>query len=122
MATAAETRTDRLVVLMSPSEKRRLAEQAQGVGMSVSDFVRAATDAYATASNDDVPEEAIEEFARWVEEAREKMRAALDRLEAYRAQAQQVDEAAVRQRVIDELGSRTDIDWDRLSDFLGGRQ
>src|SRR3546814_5339531 len=46
MATAVDTRNNRMVVLVSDAEKRRIAANARAADLSVSDYMRRAAERY----------------------------------------------------------------------------
>ena len=102
MAATAETRTDRLVVLISPSEKRRLAEQAQRANMSVSELVRTAAEGFG--DTQDISPEVIAALTAQVREAADRARCALDALDAEAERIRAFDEEAYREAVRRELG------------------
>lgn len=112
-----ETRTSRLVVLVSPTEKREIVENARAVEMSVGDFMRTA------ARRRGEPTEAeallLKDLLADLERANERTRVAFEELQAQRERSRRFDEQAYKEQVRAELEARTDIDWDRVAEFLG---
>lgn len=118
MATqVAETRTSRLVVLVSPTEKREIADNARAVEMSVSDFVRTAAQRYAEPTETEAL--LLKDLLADLERANERTQVAFEEMEVQREHFRQFDEQAYKEKVRAELEARSDIDWDRIVDFLG---
>ena len=118
MATqAADLRSDRVVVLVSPAEKRRISEDAAAAAMSVSDFMRTA------AQNHFAPTEVeaalLKDVLADLESANERTRASFEALEAQMERSRAWDEVAYKDKVRAELEARDDIDWDKVAEFLG---
>lgn len=89
-----ETRSERLVVLVSPREKRAIEGNAREAGMSLSDFVRAASQSYGEPTADERAE--LEKLFAEMREANARSDATLARLEATKAIADAYDEEAYK--------------------------
>lgn len=113
----AETRTSRLVVLVSPTEKREITERARAVDMSVGDYMRTA--ARREVEPTDIEALLLKELVADLERANERTRVAFEELQAQREKTRNFDEQAYKEQVRAELEARTDIDWDRVAEFLG---
>jgi hypothetical protein len=117
MATqASDPRSSRVVVLVSPAEKRRIAANAAAVDMTMSDFMRTAAERYTE------PNEAEKLLMRdlivQLEAANQRTDEAFAALKATRNRAEVFDEEAYRAKVREELLARTDIDWRALGELL----
>lgn len=113
-------RTERVVFLVSASEKRRIADNARSADMTVSDFVRTAAELHTEPTE---PERALmADLLRTLEEANARTDEALARLQAVQDRAASFDEEAYRAKVRAELEARDDIDWDATAAALGLRQ
>jgi hypothetical protein len=114
----SDPRSSRVVVLVSPAEKRRIAANAEAADMSVSDFMRTAAERY---SEPTPSEQALmRDLLAQLETANARTETAMNELEAARASAAAFDEEAYRAKVREELLARTDIDWNALSTMLAG--
>ena len=114
----SDPRSSRVVVLVSPSEKRRIAANAEAADMSVSDFMRTAAERY---SEPTPAEQALmRDLLAQLELANARTEAAMAGLDAARTAAAAFDEEAYRAQIREELLARTDVDWDALSAVLGG--
>jgi hypothetical protein len=114
----SDPRSSRVVVLVSPSEKRRIAANAEAADMSMSDFMRTAAERY----TEPTPAEQalMRDLLAQLELANARTETAMAQLEGSRTAAAAFDEDAYRAKVREELLARTDIDWDALSAMLGG--
>lgn len=118
MATqAAEVRNSRLVVLVSPGEKQRIAANARAADMSLSDFMRTAAERYSEPTASEAA--LMKDLLAQLEQANAATEASLARLTETATRAGNFDEPAYRAKVRAELETRTDIDWDRVAAFLG---
>ncbi len=118
MATqAADLRSDRVVVLVSPAEKRRIAADAKAVDMSVSDFMRTAAQRYFEPTEAEAA--LFKDLLVELERANERTDASFKALMAQAERSRNWDEAAYKAKVRAELEARTDIDWDKVAEFLG---
>jgi hypothetical protein len=114
----SDPRSSRVVVLVSPSEKRRIAANAEAADMSVSDFMRTAAERY---SEPTPAEQALmRDLLEQLELANARTETAMAELDAARTAAAALDEDGYRAKVREELLARTDIDWDALSTMLAG--
>ncbi|WP_448664738.1 plasmid mobilization protein [Sphingomonas sp. CJ20] len=113
-----ETRSTRVVVLVSPEEKRQIAANAEAADMSMSDFMRTAAERYTEPT--DAEQALIGDLLAQLESANARTEAALARLEAARAVADDFDEDRYRAQVREELLADDAIDWDALSSALSG--
>lgn len=114
MATqAAETRTERVVVLMTPSEKRAIAERARAAGLSVGEYMRLAAE-FETLTPGEQAE--LDTLAKELRAATERTRATLERLEATASRV--IDEDALRARYRAEFDAMN-IDWGAVGERLG---
>ena len=121
MATqAAEVRSDRVVVLVSKAEKALLAARAREAGLTVSDFVRAATERYEL-GQDELPEDFQAEVLRQIEQIKARMQAIFSDLDIYLANRREPDQEAIRAETIREMEA-LDIDWDEVRARLGLEQ
>ena len=103
-----ETRSERLVVLVSPREKRAIEQNAREAGMSLSDFVRAAAQSYG--------EPTAEERA----ELAKLFAATLARLEATNALADAYDHDAYKAELTKAwTNADGSTDWDAIRKSLG---
>jgi hypothetical protein len=114
----SDPRSSRVVVLVSPSEKRRIAANAEAADMSMSDFMRTAAERY----TEPTPAEQalMRDLLAQLELANARTETAMADLDAARTAAAAFDEDGYRAKVREELLGRTDIDWDALSAMLGG--
>lgn len=113
-----EARSSRLVVLVSPGEKQRIAANAAAADMTVSDFLRTAAERYSEPS--EAEKLLMRDLLSQLETANARTDRAFAALEAAEAEATGFDEAAYRAKVRAELAARTDIDWDTLGAALSG--
>jgi uncharacterized protein (DUF1778 family) len=113
-----ETRSSRVVVLVSPEEKRRIAANAEAADMTVSDFMRTAAERYSEPS--EAERALMRDLLTHLEMANARTAAALESLEAARGTATAFDEDSYRAKVRDELLADTSIDWDSLGLALSG--
>jgi hypothetical protein len=117
MAThSVDVRNDRLVVLLSKREKTDLTARAKSAAMSVSDYVRTATERFEF--EEELPEELGAEIIRQIDEVKARMQATFDDLDAYMATRPKQDPEAIRAEVFAEL-ERADIDWSEVRARLG---
>jgi hypothetical protein len=112
-----ESRSSRLVVLVSPTEKQRIAANAAAAEMTVSDYMRTAAERYSEPS--EAEQRLIRELVTQLEAANASTEKAFAALEAEQARADSFDESAYRAKVRKQLLARSDIDWDALSEALG---
>lgn len=115
-------RSTRLVVLVSPAEKQRIADSAAAADMTVSDYMRTAAERYSEPS--EAEQMLMRELLTQLEAANASTEKAFAALEAQHARAETFDEDAYRAQVHAQLLTRTDIDWDALGEALsaGTRQ
>ena len=114
----SDPRSSRVVVLVSPSEKRRIAANAEAADMSVSDFMRTAAERY---SEPTPAEQALmRDLLAQLEIANARTEMAMAELDAARTAADAFDEEAYRAKIREELLARTDLDWDALSALFAG--
>jgi hypothetical protein len=113
--TVPEVRSERIVVLMTPREKRDLSARAREAGVSVGEYMRLAAE-FETLSRDEKAQ--LETLVSDLRAATERTQATLDRLEATAARV--IDEDALRARSRAELEAM-DIDWASLGNRLGLR-
>ncbi len=117
MATqAADVRSDRLVVLMSPAEKTILTARARAKGLTVSDYVRAATERFE--GEEELPADLQEELLRQIELIKARMAATFAELDEYLAQRREPDQDKIRAQAIAEAEAM-DINWDDVRARLG---
>ena len=111
----AETRSERVVILMTPTEKREVARRAGEAGLSISEFLRLSAELGAM-----TPAEQAE-FVALTQEL-EAMNARLSATFAALEETSRrtIDEDALREKYRAELEARTDIDWTALANFLTG--
>jgi hypothetical protein len=118
MATqATDVRSSRVVVLVSDGEKRRIAANARAADMSVSDFMRTAAERYSEPTETEAA--LMKDLLAQLERANAATETSLARLTDTVARADAFDEPGYRAKVREGLEGRTDIDWDRVADFLG---
>lgn len=88
MATAAPTlrppatMTARMVVMMTPGDKRAVEDRARALDMTPSELIRRASQAYEPGNDDAMLEAFVEEFAANNQAMHQTLSAALDRLDA----------------------------------------
>jgi hypothetical protein len=111
-------RSSRLVVLVSPAEKQRIADSAAAADMTVSDYMRTAAERYSEPS--EAEQMLMRELLVQLEAANASTEKAFAALEAQQVRAETFDEDAYRAQVREELLARTDIDWDALGEALSG--
>ncbi|WP_375428762.1 hypothetical protein [uncultured Sphingomonas sp.] len=117
MATrSVDIRNDRLVVLLSKGEKMVLMARAKSAAMSVSDYVRTATERFEF--EEEMPEDIGAEIMRQIDEVKARMQATFDDLDAYIAARPKRDPETIRAEVFAEL-EQADIDWDEVRVRLG---
>ncbi len=115
-------KTERMVLLLTPEEKAKIAASAASLGVSASAFVRRAVEVF---DPDDVaalaelemllPE--LEAMAERLErESAERPRKIADRA----AEWAYYESEAYREEVRQQLLTDPDIDWDRARKFFGG--
>ena len=114
----SDPRSSRVVVLVSPAEKRQIAANAAAADMSVSDFMRTAAERYTEPT--EVEKLLMRDLLAQLETANARTEKAFAALEAAQAHAGAFDEQTYRSKVRKELLARTDIDWDALSAVLSG--
>jgi hypothetical protein len=113
-----ETRSSRVVVLVSPEEKRRISANAEAADMTVSDFMRTAAERY----TEPTPAEMalMRDLLAQLEQANARTDAAFEQLETARTAAAAFDEDTYRARMRDQLLADSSINWDALSTALSG--
>ena len=117
----ADTRTSRLVVLVSPAEKRRIAANAAAADMTLSDFMRTAAERYSEPNH--AEKALMRDLIAQLEAANQRTDASFAALKEVRNRAVTFDEEAYRAKVREELLARTDIDWAALgAALIGNRQ
>src|SRR3546814_13510758 len=94
MATAVDTRNNRVVVLVSDAEKRRIAANARAADLSVSDYMRRAAERYSEPT--DAERAPMKDLLVELERANAAPDSALVRLEATDARAAAFDEPRYR--------------------------
>jgi hypothetical protein len=113
-----ETRSERLVVLVSPTEKRAIAARARDAKLSVSDFVRA------SAQNDQAPTDAEKAMLQDVFAELAALNAytdtAMARLEATNARGRAYDEQAHKARLEAEWTRDGVVDWPAIRAVFSG--
>lgn len=116
MATqAADVRTDRLVVLLSKSEKSALTARARAADMTVSDYIRTAAERFN--GDEELSEDFQAEVLDQIEQIKARMQATSDDLDAYMATRREPDRAAIRREVFEEL-RHAKVDWDEVRSVL----
>ena len=113
----AETRSERVVFLVSAAEKRRIADNARAASMTLSDYVRTAAERYAEPT--DAERALMSELLVMLEEANARTDASLARLAETEARAVAFDEDIYRAQVRAEFESRGDLDWSAVAAELG---
>jgi hypothetical protein len=113
-----ETRSSRVVVLVSPEEKRRISANAEAADMTVSDFMRTAAERY----TEPTPAEMalMRDLLAQLEQANARTDTAFEQLETARTAAAAFDEDTYRARMRDQLLADSSINWDALSTALSG--
>lgn len=113
-----ETRSSRVVVLVSPEEKRRISANAEAADMTVSDFMRTAAERY----TEPTPAEMalMRDLLAQLEAANARTDAAFAQLEAARTAAAAFDEDAYRAQIREQLLADSSVNWDVLSTALSG--
>jgi hypothetical protein len=114
----SDPRSSRVVVLVSPSEKLRIAANAAAADMSISDFMRTAAERYSEPSEAEIV--LLRDLLAQVETGRARVDRAWEALETVERRAAALDEDRYRAEVRAELLARTDIDWDALEKLLSG--
>src|SRR5262249_21134395 len=112
----SETRTERVVVLMTPSEKRAIAERARDAGLSTGEYMRLAAEFEAMSP---LERDQLEFIAEELRAAVERTTETLDRLDAVSARASAINEDALREKYRREFEARDDIDWAGVAHALG---
>lgn len=112
-----DTRKERMVVLVSAAEKRRISESARAASMTLSDYVRTAAERYVEPS--DAERRLMAELLAMLEEANARTDASLARLAETEARAAAFDEDAFRAKARAELEARNDLDWSAVATELG---
>lgn len=113
-----QPRSSRLVVLVSPAEKQRIAANAAAAEMTVSDYMRTAAERYSEPS--EAEQLLMRELLVQLEAANASTEKAFAALEAQQVRAETFDETAYRAETRRQLLARTDIDWDGLGEALAG--
>ncbi|ATY32268.1 plasmid mobilization protein [Sphingomonas psychrotolerans] len=111
-------RSSRVVVLVSPAEKQRIADSAAAADMTVSDYMRTAAERYSEPS--EAEQMLMRELLIQLEAANASTEKAFAALETEQARAATFDENAYRTQVREQLLTRTDIDWNALGEALSG--
>jgi len=114
----SDPRSSRVVVLVSPAEKLRIAANAAAADMSVSDFMRTAAERYSEPSEAETV--LLRDLLAQVETGRARIDRAWEALDASERRAAAFDEDDYRAQMRAQLLARTDIDWDALGNLLGG--
>lgn len=114
---APKTRTERMVVLVSAAEKRRIADNARAASMTLSDYVRTAAERCAEPAA--AERRLMAELLAMLEEANARTDASLARLAETQARASAFDEEAYRAKARAELEARDDLDWSGMAAVLG---
>src|SRR3546814_11313446 len=102
MATAVDTRNNRVVVLVSDAEKRRIAANARAADLSVSDYMRRAAERYSEPT--DAERALMKDLLVELERANAATDAALVRLEA--TEARRSEERRVGKECVSTCRSR----------------
>jgi hypothetical protein len=113
-----QTRSSRVVVLVSPEEKRRISANAEAADMTVSDFMRTAAERYTEPTEAEMA--LMRDLLAQLEQANARTDEAFAKLEAARTAAAAFDEDAYRADVRKQLLADSSIDWDALSTALSG--
>lgn len=113
-----QTRSSRVVVLVSPEEKRRISANAEAADMTVSDFMRTAAERYTEPTEAETA--LMRDLLAQLEQANARTDEAFAQLETARTAAAQFDEDAYRAQVREQLLADSSIDWDALSTALSG--
>lgn len=113
-----ETRSSRVVVLVSPEEKRRISANAEAADMTVSDFMRTAAERYTEPTEAEMA--LMRDLLAQLEAANARTDAAFAQLDHARTAAAQFDEDAYRAQMREQLLADASIDWDALSTALSG--
>ncbi|WP_066722326.1 plasmid mobilization protein [Sphingomonas pituitosa] len=113
-----ETRSSRVVVLVSPEEKRRISANAEAADMTVSDFMRTAAERYTEPTEAEMA--LMRDLLAQLEAANARTDAAFAQLDHARAAAAQFDEDAYRAQMREQLLADSSIDWNALSTALSG--
>ncbi|TGX53980.1 hypothetical protein E5A73_07560 [Sphingomonas gei] len=109
-------RSSRLVILVSPAEKQRIADSAAAADMTVSDYMRTAAERYSEPS--EAEQMLMRELLTQLEAANTSTEKAFAALKTQQARAANFDEDAYRTQVREQLLARTDIDWNALGEAL----
>jgi len=110
-----ETRSERVVVLMTPSEKRAATERARTAGVTLAEFVREAVDEFMPITAAQRAE--MEYLTERLRETNDRTEAALNDIER-RLAAPPIDEDVLRAKYRAEFEAM-DIDWAGVADRLG---
>lgn len=120
MATQAidtlDTRTNRLVVLLSNREKRAIEDGARAASMSLSEYVRTAAQSHAEPT--EAEQALIEDLLVELEAANVRTDEAFARLEATEARAAAFDEEAIKAETRARLLVDGEVDWGALREML----
>lgn len=117
MATAfQETRTERVVVLMTPTEKRRLSHQAQTHQMNLSEYLRSAAEDHEP--DDEAALATIGPLLDQLKSSVSRAEASLDRLQNLQ-DGPQFDEAVFREACKADLQTRGDLNWRGIAAMFG---
>lgn len=114
-----ETRSERLVVLFSPREKRAVEQGAREAGMSLSDFVRTATQNYVEPTAEEKAE--FQKLIAEMQAANARSDETLARLEATNARAEAYDHEAYKAR-LEKAWTKADgsTDWEVVRSVFNG--
>lgn len=112
----SETRSERLVVLVSPSEKRAIEKGARAAKMSLSDFVRSSAQNYAKPSEAD--EAMMKALLQEVEDGNARIDSQLAELKDLDRQYAEFNEDAYKAKLIEQWDD-DDVDWRGVVDMLG---
>lgn len=106
-------RNNRMVVLVSNDEKRRIEEGARASDMSLSDFVRTATQNYAEPSETEAA--LIRDLLSRIEASEGRIETALAALEATNARADAFNEEAYKADLRNQWTTQAgEPDWDAI--------
>lgn len=120
MATQAidtpDTRTNRLVVLLSNREKRAIEDGARAASMSLSEYVRTAAQSHSEPT--DAERALLADLLVELEQANARSDDAFARLEATEARAAAFDEEGFKAKTRERLLIDGEVDWAALRAML----
>ena len=112
-----EKRSERLVVLVTPTEKQHIQQRSRRHQMPVAEFMRMA------AADFEAPNEVelrqLKDLLDQLEEANSRTQASLERLQKTEGAAKQFDEDAFRAGVRKKLEEDMTTDWTAVLEQLG---